>query len=102
MTAERAIEVVAQSLQLLRTRDGIAVSDAQLAERARNAVTALEGEFGPHTDPREAAVAVAALLADPLDPAARAEARLWLKAWQAAHPGRPSTSTTTGAAKGRR
>jgi hypothetical protein len=135
---ERAIEVIADALRVLKGRDGIAIPDELIAERARNAVTALGGEFDlvpkPHAvadvhaggpnpivsmvkeylDVRrqaqeicrqldamtmtDAAVAVAALLADPFDRDARTEARLWLKAWQAAQPARPSASTTPGAA----
>jgi hypothetical protein len=137
---ELACKIISDALRVLKDRDGIAIPDELIAERARNAVTALGGEFDlvpkPHAvadvhaggpnpivsmvkeylDVRreaqevcrqldamtmaDAAVMVASLLADPFDRGARIEARLWLKAWQAAHPGRPSTSTTPGAAVG--
>ena len=46
----------------------------------------------------DAAVAVAAMLADPFDPAARTEARLWLRAWRTAL--QDHAASPTGAAKG--
>jgi hypothetical protein len=135
---DRAIEIIRDALRVLRTRDAIDVPDDLLAERARNAVTALEGEFDlvPKVRPvadahagrpspivsmvkeyldvrrqaqevcrqldamtvTDAAVTVAALLADPFDRDARTEARLWLRAWQATHPARPSGAVTKGAA----
>jgi hypothetical protein len=49
----------------------------------------------------DAAVVIAALLADPFDRDARTEARTWLTTWMAAQTDRRST-TTTGAAKGGR
>jgi hypothetical protein len=39
------VAAVVEVLQVLRTRDGIAVTDGQLTERARNLLTALQGEF---------------------------------------------------------
>jgi hypothetical protein len=45
----------------------------------------------------DAAVVVAAILADPFDPAARTEARLWLRAWRMALQDR--AASTAGAAK---
>lgn len=42
----RAVEIVADALSVLRTRDGIDIPEALVLERARNAVTALEGTFG--------------------------------------------------------
>jgi hypothetical protein len=137
---ERTIEIISDALRVLKGRDGIAIPEELIAERARNAVTALEGEFDlvPKVQPiadvhagrpspiismlteyldvrrqaqevcrqldamtvTDAAVAVAALLADPFDRDARIEARLWLKAWQTTQPARPSASTTPGAAVG--
>lgn len=41
----RAVEIVADALRILRTRDGIDVPEALIVERARNAVTALGGAF---------------------------------------------------------
>ena len=136
---ERAIEIIADALRVLRTRDGIDIPDELIAERARNAVAALEGEFDlvPKAHPvdvhvgrpnpivsmlteylsvrdqvqessrrldamtvSDAAIAVAALLADPFDRDARTEARIWLQAWRAAQAARCSTSTTKSAAVG--
>ena len=42
---ERDVALVFEALQILRSRDGVAVTDGQLLERARNAVTALRGEY---------------------------------------------------------
>jgi hypothetical protein len=41
----RAIEIVADAIRILRTRDGIDIPDELIVERARNTVAALEGEF---------------------------------------------------------
>jgi len=41
----RAVEIVVEALGVLKTRDGLDVPEALIVERARNAVTALEGEF---------------------------------------------------------
>jgi hypothetical protein len=41
----RAVEVVADAIRVLRTRDGFNIPDELVVERARNAVTALDGEF---------------------------------------------------------
>ena len=83
MNADRAIEIVADALRVLRTRDGIDVPDALIEERARIAVEALD--IGPRAAVTDAAVTVAALLADPLDPDTRASARIWLRDWKGAH-----------------
>ena len=40
-----AVEIVADAIRILRTRDGIDIPEALVLERARNAVTALEGAF---------------------------------------------------------
>ncbi|HXJ22075.1 MAG TPA: hypothetical protein VMT03_17765 [Polyangia bacterium] len=40
-----AVEIVASALDVLRTRDGVSISDDLIAERARNAIAALEGAF---------------------------------------------------------
>jgi len=40
-----AVAIVASAIDVLRTREGIDVSEALIDERARNAVTALEGAF---------------------------------------------------------
>lgn len=40
-----AVEIVAEALRVVRTRDGVDVTDALIDERARNAVTALQGAF---------------------------------------------------------
>ena len=42
---ERDVALIFEALQVLRTLHGVAVTDDQLAERARNAVAALRGEF---------------------------------------------------------
>lgn len=39
-----AITIVADAIRVLRTRDGVALTDEQCEERARNAVTALVAE----------------------------------------------------------
>ena len=45
MTADRDLEnlvrIVADGIRILRTRDGVAVTDAQCTERARNIVSAV-------------------------------------------------------------
>ena len=41
----RAVEIVAEALRVLRTRDGLEISDDLILERARNAVAALEADF---------------------------------------------------------
>jgi len=47
----RAVEIIADAIRVLRTRDGIDIPEPLVLERARNAVTALEGDFDlvPHT-----------------------------------------------------
>jgi hypothetical protein len=65
---------------------------------ANRNVAALTGALEPADMLKEAAVMVAALLADPFDRDARMEARTWLTAWLAAQPARSLTSTTPGAA----
>ena len=42
---ERDVALVLEALQLLRARDGLAVTDDQLLERARNAIASLRGEY---------------------------------------------------------
>jgi len=42
---DRAIEIIADALRILRTRDGFPLTDEQIVERARNAVAALEADF---------------------------------------------------------
>jgi hypothetical protein len=42
---DRDVALVLEALQLLRTRDGLAVTDDQLLERARNAIASLRGEY---------------------------------------------------------
>lgn len=41
---DAAVSVVADAIRVLRTRDGVALTDEQCEERARNAVTALVAE----------------------------------------------------------
>lgn len=40
-----AVEIIADAIRILRTRDGIDIPEALVLERARNAVTGLEGAF---------------------------------------------------------
>jgi hypothetical protein len=41
----RAVEIVADAIRILKSRDGIDVPEALILERARNVVTGLEGAF---------------------------------------------------------
>jgi hypothetical protein len=43
----RAVEIIADAIRILKTRDGIDVPETLILERARNTVAALEGTFGP-------------------------------------------------------
>jgi hypothetical protein len=74
----RAIDVVAEGIRVLQTRDGVQLSDDQIRERARNIVMALSLPI--ESAVADATGAVAALLADPLDPDVRAGALAWLRA----------------------
>lgn len=75
-----AVEIVASTLDVLKTRDGLDVSDALIDERARNTVAALLGAF--HIVPRrlesveafKAAVRDFKTAAEALGTALRAEA----------------------------
>ncbi len=71
------VAIVEVALRVLKTRDGIDISSELIEERSRNIIAALD--IAPAATLADAAGAVAALLADPLDPDARAVARAWLR-----------------------
>jgi hypothetical protein len=44
-TVRLLVEDIAEGIRVLQTRDGVALSDDQIAERARNIVTGLIGNY---------------------------------------------------------
>lgn len=42
---DHAVRIVAAAIEILRSRDGLPISDEQITERARNVVAALEADF---------------------------------------------------------
>ena len=54
MTVRLLLQDVAEGIRVLRTRDGVDLSDEQILERARNIVTGLLGNYRIRSiDPRE-------------------------------------------------